>query len=87
MVLIKIRVPGGAVGAAKKAAEMLSETEGKPVTFTEVVRRQVMTGQKVMAFELDPTSKGAAVELLNSNATLAAAAAYKYFQEQNTNAA
>jgi len=86
MVLIKIRVPGVAVGAAKKAAELLTETEGKPVTFTEVVRRQVMTGQKVMAFELDPTSTGAAIELLNSNATLAATAAYRYFQEQSSTA-
>ncbi len=79
--LIQVRVFKEALAQAKETAAIRTAAEGREVTYNEVIRQQVETGRKVMAFQMNPTDAAAAAALLHDNATIAAAGAFRYFAD------
>ena len=58
--LIQVRVFKEALAQAKETAAIRTAAEGREVTYNEVIRQQVETGRKVMAFQMNPTDAAAA---------------------------
>lgn len=78
---INTRFQDAEVREIEEAAKILTEKEGRPVTKSDVLRRQRKIGAAVMAVEIYPTNPDLYVTLLHSSATLTTAAAVKYFSE------
>ena len=87
LTLVTVRLFQDTFDAAKTAAKIRTEQEGRRVTYTDIVREWSEVGNTVTQFEMNPTDVEAARKLLHSNATVASAGAFKYFANQSNTAA